>query len=418
MSSVQAGKRFPTEPAGYLFDKFGLIFLLFGLVLAVWFRQTVIVILIGLILSAAAVSKLWSRFSLVGVTCERILSEQRAFPDERIELKLHLVNRKLLPLPWIQVDDEVPMGFLARTALPPASKPGWGLLSKATALLWYTGATWRQQLVCHKRGYYSVGPMTLTSGDIFGFYPRSLTIPQVDHIIVYPKIFPVAKLGLPSRYPLGETVAELRIFQDHSRVIGVRDFTPGDSRKYIHWKASARHQSLQVKVFEPTTSLKVALFVAVDTFQMDGLHSEDNFELAISTAASLANYLIEKDSQVGLYVNSRLAASGEPARILPASNAGHLVDMLEALAKVTTHPSAPFVDFFQAERTKLPWGTTLVFILSRSSQTMTDLLFGLKERGQKLIVMQVGESVEGAEQSVPWHNICQPDALVKIGDAA
>jgi len=268
-------KRFSSRPAGYLLGKFGLLVILAGLLLAAWYGQAVIVIVLGLFLSAAGLSKLWSRFSLAGVSCQRLLSERRVFPGEHVELRLRLVNCKLLPLPWIQIDDEIPVGFAPDVSLAPSSRTGFGFLSKATALLWYTGVSWKHCLYCHKRGYYTLGPIMVSSGDIFGFYPRSTTEPIIDHVIVYLRIFPVAQLGIPSLHPLGETTAERRIFEDPVRVIGVRDYSPRDSRRRIHWKASARHQNLQVKVFEPTTTLKAALFLAIDSFQHDGPQDEE-----------------------------------------------------------------------------------------------------------------------------------------------
>lgn len=413
LSETQAGgengKRFSSQPVGYLFGGFGLLVIVAGLVLAAWFRQVVIVIPLALVLSAIGLSRLWSRFSLVGVSCQRRLSEQRVFPGENIELRLRLVNRKILPLPWIQVDDEIPIRLSPDNSLAPGGRPGFGFLSKATALLWYTGVNWKHRLYGNKRGYYPLGPITVTSGDVFGFYPRSLTLPLLDHVIVYPKIFPIAQLSLPSLYPLGETIAERRIFEDPVRVIGVRDYTPQDSRRRIHWKASARHQKLEVKVFEPTTTLKVALFLAVDSFR----HDDDDFELGISAVASIAHHLTEQRSAVGLFVNSRLADSGQPVRIPPSSSTSQLLEILEALAKVTPLVSHSFEEFLQGERIGLPWGTTLVFVLSRPSRSLTELLTSLKER-HKLLVLQVGE-VEGSRiDTIAWHNVRHPGDLAKI----
>lgn len=99
-------KTYSSQPAGYLLGKFGLLVMLVRFLLAAWYGQVIIVVLLGLVLSAAGLTKLWSRLSLVGVSCQRLLSEQRVFPGEHIELRLRLVNRKLLPLPWIQMDDE------------------------------------------------------------------------------------------------------------------------------------------------------------------------------------------------------------------------------------------------------------------------------------------------------------------------
>ena len=56
----QQENRFPSSPVGYLWGKIGLLVILAGLLLAAWYGQTVIVILLGLVLSAAGLSKLWS----------------------------------------------------------------------------------------------------------------------------------------------------------------------------------------------------------------------------------------------------------------------------------------------------------------------------------------------------------------------
>ncbi|MFC2042206.1 DUF58 domain-containing protein [Chloroflexota bacterium] len=410
-------KRFLLQPAGYLLSRVGLMAILTGLLLAAWFGQVVIVVLFGLVLSAAGLAKLWSRLCLTGVSCQCLLSERRIFPGEDIELRLRLINRKLLPLPWIQIDDEIPLNLSPDISLDSGNKPGFGLLSKSVALLWYTSVSWKHRLRCHRRGYYQLGPITVSSGDIFGFYPRSFTQSAIGHVIVYPRIFPIAQLGIPSLHPLGETTAERRIFEDPVRVIGIRDYSPHDSLRHVHWKASARHQNLQVKVFEPTTTLEVALFLAVDSFKSEQgeVYPEEDLEMGISTAASIANYLIERRNAVGLFANSRLADSGEPATILPGSSAGQLVETLEALAKITPLPSGPFEEFLQAERSRLPWGTTLVFILSRPSPSLAEQIVALKERGHKLMVLQVGDAEwSESDDGIECHRVRQAADLAMV----
>ena len=149
-STAEAGKRFSTQPDGHLLGKVGLAIIGICFILAAWYNQFAIAILLGLVLAATGLSKLWSPFSLSHVSCQRFLSEHRAFPGEHIELKLQLENRKLLPLPWIQIDDEVPAGFVPGTVLVPGSRPGFGYLSKTASLLWYTRINWRQHHFLHK----------------------------------------------------------------------------------------------------------------------------------------------------------------------------------------------------------------------------------------------------------------------------
>ena len=398
-------KVYSLQPTGYLLGRFGLLVLLAFLVLAAWSGHVVIVILLGLALSAAGLAKLWSRLSLTGVSCQRFLSEKRAFPGEEIELKLRLTNRKLLPLPWVQVDDEIPDQLALPDINPQGNRPGTRLLSNTVSLLWYTGISWRYPLHCRKRGFYTLGPIRVTSGDIFGFYPRSANQLITDQVIVYPRIFPITRLALPSLQPIGETQAERRIFADPIRTIGVRDYSPHDSLKYVHWKASARHQNLQVKVFEPTTTLKTALFLAVDSFRGEGI-SEDDFELAVSTAASVANFIVQRRSQAGLFANSAFPGSEQPIRIPPGGSLHQLITILEALAKVTSSPSGSFAEFLQEEWGHFPWGTTIVLVISRPPETLPELIVRIKEAGYKLVVLQIGEQgSSGAEYSNAWYNV-------------
>ena len=412
-STIDSENKTATQPAGLLLNKYSLIIVAILLVLAAWAGQTVIVILLGLALSAAGLSKLWSHFCLRGVYCERQLTERRVFPDEDIELKIRLVNRKLLPLPWIEINDEVPAGFAPD--LPPGIKPGFGLISQSTSIMWYSAINWKYRLHCNKRGYYSLGPLTVTSGDIFGFYPRTSTASVIDHIVVYPRIFTLPQLSVPSLYPVGEARSDKRIFEDPSRTIGIRDYSPGDSLRRIHWKASARHQQLQVKVFEPTTTLKVGIFLAIDSFQYTGAWNEAELELGISTAASLANYLAEKNSQVGLWVNTLSADSGQPAKISPGSGVGQIVQILEALAKVVPASTGSFIEYFQNERKNLPLGTTLIFIMAQIPERLKGILTDLKESGYKLMLFQIGDIKE--EDSLPditRFNIREPGKVAEI----
>jgi uncharacterized protein (DUF58 family) len=390
------------QPAGVLLNKYTLLVALALLLLAAWAGQTAIVVLLGLGLSAAGLSLLWSRLSLKNVHCERQLTEYRAFPGEYLELKLRLVNRKLLPLPWVQVTDEVPEGFVLNTPPASGSRPGFALISKNSSVLWYSAVSWQYRLQCLRRGYYPLGPLTITSGDIFGFYPRTITQAGKDHIIVYPRIYSLPPPVIRSIYPMGESKTDQRLFEDPSRTIGIRDYSPGDSLRRIHWKASVRRGELQVKVFEPSTTLRAGIFLAVDSFQCNGAWNLEEMETGISTAASLAGYLLEKKNQVSLFSNSRLADSGLPARIHLSTGTDQLMQILEALAKVVPVDSQPFTDFFQEERGHIALGTTLIFIFSLVPDSMGGIFRELQERGYEITVFQTGK----ADQENTYPGVC------------
>ena len=359
-----------------------------ALVAAAWAGQTAVVVLLGLALCVAGLSGVWSRLSLKKVSCERRLATHRAFPGDHVDLTLRLVNRKLLPLPWIRVRDEVP------AALVPVEVGMVASIERSSSMLWYSAVSWKFRLLCRSRGYYPLGPLTVTSGDIFGLHPRTSAQVAEEAVIVYPRLFSLQELGIPSLAHLGEAAAPRWLFEDPSRTIGVRAYSPGDSLRRVHWKASARQQGLQVRVFESTTDLKVALFLAIESFEapMDPpAEAGPRLELGISTVASLAAYLLERHYQTGLWVNSCLADSGRAARIPPGAGVEQLTLMLEALAKVTPLPCIPFESFLEAERVRLPFGSTLMFVVGRVAPELAEVLRDLRVAGYRVVVFPVGD---------------------------
>ena len=408
-SAAQKPKEFSSKTAGYLLNKSSFAVLMGIVLFAGWNAQYAIVLLISLFLSASGLARLWSHLSLIGVQFHRRITEPRIFPGEELHLKIQVFNRKPLPLPWIQVEDRVPVGLDTSISVLPGPEMKVGLLRRSAALFWYSAVNWKLTLKGEKRGYYRIGPAMVTSGDIFGFYVRSMNIPTVDYVTVYPRLFPLTSLEIPSLHPMGEEKTAQRIFQDPSRIMGVRDYHPYDSLRNIHWKASARCQNLQAKVYEPTTTLKVAVFLDVESFLENGSLWDEDFELGISLAASIANHVSEQGSPVGLFVNTRLADTGEAVSIAPGGNRRQITQILDSLAKVTPNPSSPFEPFFEAQRKRLPAGTTLLLIFARPPEPLQGLLSHLKGSGHKVLVLIIGDHGEVRLEEIAWKRVRNPN---------
>ena len=264
-------------------------------------------------------------------------------------------------------------------------------------------ASFTHTLVPKARGYYPLGPLRLTSGDIFGLEPRVRTQPDVDHLIVYPRTHVLGDLNIPSLSLLGNMRSRSHVFDDPSHIAGVRDYQPGDSPRRIHWKISARSPGLKVKTFESTTDLKVAVFLAMDSFE--GLAEED-VELVISAAASVVRYLAEKDMQTGLFVNTMSADTQSPVLIMPSAGVTSLAVMLEALAKTTYQASTPIVDFFEQQRGRLGFGGTLVFVVGNVSPAVRALQADLVRAGRDVLGFYLGgDCGDVGRHSSPWRRI-------------
>lgn len=381
-----------------LLSNSGLVILLIVFILSIWKNITAVVILLSIFLAAVGIAKFWSHFSLKNVSYERFLSEHRTFQGETVQLTMMVSNRKLLPLAWLDIDDKLPKELPVLKDTNEESLESTPIVS--ITLSGYKRASWHYQIKCSKRGYYIIGPASLQSGDIFGFYPRSVITHESDTLIVYPRIFSVDSLELPARQPLGELGARYRIFQDPTRTIGVREYIPGDPFNHINWKATARHQQLQVKEFEPSTTLQNIIWLGIDSFTgNENIDPHEVFEWAVSTVASIGNHLISAGSALGFFANTYLAQGRNSITVMPGTSPNHMINILEILARITLNPIDTLENFINQQRGVLPWGSTLIFIVSAVSNGLTTTLEDLGKSGYQVVLFQIGNMHPKTE----WH---------------
>ena len=351
-------------------------------------------LLVSLLLALIwGVTKLWERYCLDRVEYQRKLSTNRVFFGEEVQLEVEVANRKPLPLPWIEIEDEVPpeVTFLkGRTTS--SHKIGRQTLTHLLSIGWYHKVKRRYPLRCLQRGCFAFGPTRICSGDLFGFSRQEMDIPQVDYLMVYPRIVPLEKLGIPSKQPLGNIRTRRYIFQDPVLTLGVRDYQFGDSLKRIHWKTTARLGRLQTRVFEPTTTIDMGIFLDIRTVKPPAWGSiAQLLELGIIAAASLANHAMSEGYRVGLYVNQRRQFSSEPIRIPPSQHTDQMMHILEALAQIQSPIEAmPIARFVSQEVRNLPWGSTVVVISAAPTDSLLATLVRMKRAGRSVALIAVG----------------------------
>lgn len=350
--------------------------------------------MLGLLtLVTAGGSWLWARYSLDNVVYTRTLSTERVFAGEQLGMQTTLVNRKLLPLAWLEIEDELAdrLRLIDREAVP-SGVPGIATLRITTAMRWYERATWSTTVECPARGYFQIGPVTLRSGDLFGFFNRRETLRVDNWIIVYPRIANLDHIGIPARHLFGAQRIRRPIITDPSRTIGVRDYRPEDSFRHIHWKATARQQALQTKIFEPTTEVQFGIFLNLDTFEhyWEGLDFE-RAEGAIIAAASIADHAVRQRYAVGMYANGVVGGSDQALRVRPGRSLGQTEEILEGLAKLSPIASVNFPSIMRSETRRFPIGSTIVVVTSIITDPMTALIDELARDGHQMVIVTIGE---------------------------
>jgi uncharacterized protein (DUF58 family) len=360
------------------------------------------------LIRAIGAAMLWARWSLRRLKYERHVPEDHAFAGERIAVTLRLVNGKPLPLPWIEAREHVPEAMVS-------DRSGFAITGdiKMLGLGWRTSAgayerVSRQiELACPARGMYSIGPAHLRSGDAFGLFSDERIHEPRTHIVVYPETVDLGALALPARRPCGESPRGLPVFEDPSRVAGIRDYRPGDSLRRVDWNATARLGKMQSRVYDPTSSqhLLVCLNTQTVTPAWAGWISE-LLERSITVAASIARDAYDRRYSVGLLANSTVPDADRSIRIAPGRRPEQFIRMLEALAVITPFVLEPLAAMLDREEHALSVGTTVAIVTAIMPPELASTALRFRRRGHQVVVLScTGEAWPDLLGDVPVRNV-------------
>ncbi|HJS06559.1 MAG TPA: DUF58 domain-containing protein, partial [Pirellulales bacterium] len=257
--------------------------------------------LLGIIIASRALVIGWSG----NVVATREMSRDRIKIGDKTAVVIVLKNRNWLPIPWLLVEDLLPRRDLAH------NPPKLQISGRRLKMLSFRGRS-RQiltyQLNCQCRGYYQLGPLVAETGDVFGLYRRYRVLGEPSFLLVAPEVIPLEGFDIASRRPIGEVRMSHRLFEDPTRIAGVRAYEPGDPLNRIHWRATARTGVLHSKIYEPSTVAGATLLMDFHEQSFAAKDEPVRSELAVTAAASIAGAILQMGQQVGLVTNGRDAA--------------------------------------------------------------------------------------------------------------
>ena len=275
--------------------------------------------IIAFVLMAAL--RLNGRLGLARLHANFSLDAHRLFRGDEFSLSGELSNAKLLPV-WITLSLAHP------EAISALAKEG---LEGECSLLPFEKITGTWRFKAERRGVYRLGPATLSAGDILDLYRRERRIALGQSIIVYPRIHALTALDLPFREYLGSQTTE-GIVEDPAWYEGTREYTGGKSARAIHWKASARLNQLQEKIFQPSMEHKVMILVDGEGFAK--AEDSEGFEYALEMAASLASFFSEEGAFFSIATDRKV--EGFSPSLPLGRGPDHLGMCLELLARCSS----------------------------------------------------------------------------------
>lgn len=135
-----------------------------------------------------------------------------------------------------------------------------------------------------RRGVIPVGPAVTIRTDPVGLVRREREWDDMHELYVHPRTVtvPATSAGLVRDL---EGSASRRLVDSDISFHAIREYAPGDARRQIHWKSTAKTGRLMVRQFEETLRARLAVVLSLAG---SDFASDDEFELGVSVAASLA----------------------------------------------------------------------------------------------------------------------------------
>ena len=382
-------------------------------------------VLVAVMLVSRFLTKRWADSLTAKRECNRLAAEI----GDQVAVVITLQNTGNLPIPWVLLEDLLPREALLYD--PPRLKVTGRrvnlsmLRSRARKSILY-------QLTPTRRGYYQLGPLVLETGDLFGLHRRYQVATEPQFLLVMPKVIPLAGYEVSSKRPIGEVRMSYRLYEDPTRISGVRAYERGDPLNRVHWRATARTGTLHSKVYEPSTVAGATILLEFHTAAHNPRHEPHRSELAVTAAASIASAVYLLGQQVGLVTNGRDAADRirqegwahdhrsraaavaaasvrekserlEPLVVPTCRGAEQLVRILETLARVELTDGLTLAQLIEETASRMPRDATVIAILPGSSLESALALGMLRRRGFSVTaILNLFETYDFADAAAPF----------------
>ena len=143
-----------------------------------------------------------------------------------------------------------------------------------------------QTVIFSQRGEQIFPDLLLETSFPFGLLKKFLLLSTEQKVLVLPKLMDLESFEDILSETTGDARSKGKGYSDNP--FGVREFQYGDSYKKVHWKSSAKFDSLRVKEFEVFEKDLLTIHLVLEPTKSEEL------EKAISFFASLSQYLAER----------------------------------------------------------------------------------------------------------------------------
>jgi uncharacterized protein (DUF58 family) len=243
--------------------------------------------------------------------------------------------------------------------------------------------TVRYNAVCYQRGVFNIGPLEVRREFPLGLFKNRRLIDEYSTIKIYPHLYPnrgfrLVAGGTKERVGLN-AIDKSGLSNDF---FGVREYRPGDSRRLIHWKSTARQGTLMVKELEMPADMDLTAVIDLDNTAWSGNDKYNTFEYAVKIVGSVSKEVLEKG--YGLRI---VALGGAQRELAVKGGRREFPRVLDFLAGINQTASRPIAETVRSISKHGSNGSTLLLPLQVPDPGILETLLFLRRRGIETIVL-------------------------------
>jgi uncharacterized protein (DUF58 family) len=294
--------------------------------------------LIGGLLLYYLQSFLYKRYWDGNLSVDIEFSKDSAIEGEEISLMEIITNRKLLPLPILQVKF-MTSRFLEFNDNDNSAVSDNYYRNDMLCVMMFQKLTKTLAFRCTQRGYYTINRMDIVCSNLFMTHEEISTFDLNIHLYVYPKPIDFLEFDIAFSKMFGTILTRRFINEDPFEFRNIREYQSYDNLNSINWKASAKTDSLKVNVHDYTSSQQVMILLNTESetiWKYDDLNEE-----SIRIASTLAQYLISLGIPVAVFTNARDVITKEILEVPAGSGNNHFRSIQETLARIDLSAEPP-----------------------------------------------------------------------------
>ncbi|MGA2503284.1 MAG: DUF58 domain-containing protein [Anaerolineales bacterium] len=255
-------------------------------------RPSVVALSLPLILYILA--GLWRLPQRVELKAERSLSAERVKTGDEVTVTLKVSNEGPA-LEEVLLDDQVPAGLEVVS----------GSARRLLALPAYGSLTWTYTLR-GQRGYYGLRKVKATAGELLGLARLEQDLTTDGQLFILPPVLRLRRVAIqPRRTRIFSGTIPARQGGAGVEFFDVRHYQPGDSPRWINWRATARHpQDVFSNQFEQERAADVGLILD-GRRRTNDFGNNSIFEHSVLATAALADAFLNAGNRVGLLFYGR-----------------------------------------------------------------------------------------------------------------